>query len=309
MEGELPILIWVAVVKFFLKPAGVKVTRTKRKASSSDSSPFSEGSLSLSSDLNNLAKTSCWLRTLTHYASSTAESKLMGTAERWVEWGASIPSQTALVVPMLSVPLSFARRVTSGKHSFVWEGWSGGRRVAVKTPRSLVSGGNEKEAAVLRLVNEVGVGPELLDVVEGALAMEWCEGIPLVDFIEASRVDGCEGGGASCRRVVKELLRQCSELDRLGVVKSEGTHPERHVLVQMVGFRVVLLDFDRALCRDSQVHKNVTQTVQFLSCPRLLALLNIRGQQTVLRSLGREYSKAPSPATLQPILNVFGNAG
>jgi predicted Ser/Thr protein kinase len=93
------------------------------------------------------------------------------------------------------------------------------------------------------------------------------------------------------RKSFKNLLKQCYELDRLGITKEEMSRPLKNCIV--VKGKPVLIDFERSHKTDKP--KNVTQFCQFLmkEYPR---------KKSVLMSLAKEYKRE---AILQPLISLL----
>ena len=146
-----------------------------------------------------------------------------------------------------------------GKRSKIYTFMKGRKRFAVKVE-------DEKSGAFARLENEVrflkrlkkyNIGPKVVKCGGGFMAYEFVEGMQILEFLKNTD---------NPVPVLKEILRQCRVLDRLGINKLEMHHPLKHIFIK--GEKVVMIDFER--CYKTKKPKNVTQFCQFLlRCPCL----------------------------------------
>ena len=284
-----------------------------------------------------LRATCRWWRVAASVATAVApEALLLGAQERRARWAAgggapATATVTAAAVPRARLQATYGaarcvlvRAVHAGKHACVSTAWLPGvGRVAVKESCGVSDGALAREAAGLRRAAQAAprvLAPRLHEAAEDAVVMELVsDALPFVVFLEA-----CAAGGLRelALWAAAELLEHARALDRLGVVKGEGTHPERHVLVQMPGAagvgspaRVVLIDFDRAVVHVAPppaataaatpphrgCFKNVTQTVQFLASARVSKLLGVEPKN--LREGAQAYAADPCDVTMEAIVS------
>ncbi len=188
----------------------------------------------------------------------------------------------------------FLRRIPAGE---------GGREEVVlikrRHPRSPVDTIGQ-EAFFTALANQLGIGPRLRSYDGEELVRELVRGLELRQWLP--RVSG-----TAALRVFRSVLRQCRQLDLLGVSKLEMTRPWKHVIIRervaggkgsgrerggRVEEEAVLIDFER--CRWSRTPQNVTQFCQFLSGKGVAAALREKGVTLPsggLRELAREYKR------------------
>ncbi|MBI4439047.1 methyltransferase [Candidatus Woesearchaeota archaeon] len=189
-----------------------------------------------------------------------------------------------LLVELEKKGASAVRLFARGKRGVVYTAVYRKRKVAVKAerPDSKAKGRVSNEAAWLRRLNRKGIGPELVFAGNGFFAYRFVEGQYICDFLQA-----CSAEAAV--KVVKEVLRQCLLMDRMGVGKEEMHHPLKHIIVIKSG-KPVMIDFER--CHITVKPKNTTQFLQFLSSGRVSGLLKKKGihaEPEKLRELARDY--------------------
>lgn len=114
------------------------------------------------------------------------------------------------------------------------------------------------EAEMLRKANAVNVGPELLDVSENFLLMEFIEGTHFPQLIESMKEND---GQSHVRRVLREVLEQCYRLDEAGLDHGELSNAPKHIIVTADN-SPVLVDFETASIKRKV--SNVTSICQYL---------------------------------------------
>lgn len=169
-----------------------------------------------------------------------------------------------------------------GKRGVVFVEERDGQRVLIKrrNPKSAIDT-IANEAKFTKLLNERDIGPQFISYENGELVREFVDGEELRDWLpKATREEAV--------RVLREVLRQCRVMDRVGIDKLEMTRPWKHILI--TAGAPIMIDFER--CRETQTPKNVTQFVQFLTSTAVVALLKAKGVEMdsgALRELAKEY--------------------
>lgn len=118
--------------------------------------------------------------------------------------------------------------------------------------------GMQQEAEMLRKANAIEVGPNLLDVTENFLLMEFIEGTLLPKWVEMSSGKGTR---ARIRRVLRNVLEQCWRLDEEGLDHGELSTAPKHILVD-VNDEPCIVDFETASV--NRRVSNVTSICQYL---------------------------------------------
>lgn len=159
----------------------------------------------------------------------------------------------------------------------------------------------QEEAKMLLKANSVGVGPKLLGVSNDFLLMQFIDGVLLPEWLEKQR------GKKRIRRVLREVLEQCWQLDRVGLDHGELSHAPKHVIVngEDVPF---IVDFETASL--NRKPSNVTSICQFLFVSGLVA-------QNVAKRLGerdgaaiigflRDYKRDRTRENFERVLKACG---
>lgn len=175
------------------------------------------------------------------------------------------------------------RYFTKGHRGYIYIGKLGTKKVTikVKNPKSKASGRIKNEVQFLKILNKENIGPKLLKVTNDYFIYEFVEGNFFPQFIK-------DADKPTIIKTIKDLLKQCYEMDKLNINKEEMHHPNKHIIINS---KPTLLDFERA--NKSKKPHNLTQFCQYLSTmkPELKkrkVFVNI----TKLRELSRDYKKS-----------------
>jgi len=134
--------------------------------------------------------------------------------------------------------------------------------------------GMQHEAEMLRKANAIEVGPNLFDVTENFLLMEFIEGPLLPKWVEMS---SGKGTTARIRQVLRNVLEQCWRLDEEGLDHGELSTAPKHILVRM-NDEPCIVDFETASV--NRRVSNVTSICQYL-------FLGSRVAKMIKRKLGK----------------------
>ena len=162
--------------------------------------------------------------------------------------------------------------------------------------------GMQQEAEMLRKANAVKVGPNLFDVTENFLLMEYIEGTLLPRWVVLSSGKGTR---ARIRRVLQDVLEQCWRLDEEGLDHGELSTAPKHILVD-VSDEPCIVDFETASV--NRRVSNVTSICQYL-------FLGSHVAKMIKRKLGkidkaqliealRNYKQRRTRENLETILNT-----
>lgn len=155
--------------------------------------------------------------------------------------------------------------------------------IKVKNPDAAVDT-LENEARHLRILNKKGIGPKFIkyeDYKGRKLYREFIEGVKIKDFLEQ------EKDKRKIISVLKQVLKQCREMDLLGVDKKELTNPYKDILITKQD-KAVMIDFER--CRETKKPKNVTQFLQYIARNKeVLKNKGVRIDKKELIKLGKKY--------------------
>lgn len=138
--------------------------------------------------------------------------------------------------------------LTHGKHGVLWTAKLADEKVVVKAQQGFASPSVQviKEARMLQEVNKIGLGPRYIRHDDVHVVMSYVDGRPF------HKVD-------HSLALLQELMRQCYELDKIGISKEELRRPRSNILV---GEDVVMIDFERS--HYDPTPRNVTQYSGFL---------------------------------------------
>jgi len=114
------------------------------------------------------------------------------------------------------------------------------------------------EGEMLKRANAVKVGPQMLEVSENFLLMEFIEGIHFPKWIESLNGNDVQ---SRIRRVLHVALEQCYRLDEAGLDHGELSNAPKHILVD-ANDQPFLVDFETASINRRVA--NVTSICQYL---------------------------------------------
>jgi len=111
------------------------------------------------------------------------------------------------------------------------------------------------EAKMLKIANNVNVGPKLITFSKNCIVWEYIDGIPLNIFL------GNKKNWDKLRYVLKNLLFQAYSLDKIGLTHLELSRPINHILITK-DYKPVIIDFETATLRSRK--KNLSQILNFM---------------------------------------------
>lgn len=157
------------------------------------------------------------------------------------------------------------------------------------------------EAKLLKLANEVGVGPRLIQFDDNIVAMEYLDGFGIGEWILNIVKDA-----QILKRVIQYTLENCFRLDCLGLDHGELTDISRHVVVNNNAIPT-LIDFESGSL--NRRVSNVTSATQSMFvnpalASRIHAIYDSPNLSTLIPEL-RIYKHNPSYETFQRLLNVL----
>jgi release factor glutamine methyltransferase len=186
--------------------------------------------------------------------------------------------------------------VASGKHGVVFKGDFEGKVVGmkIKNDASAAPAMIVKEAANLKRVNAVNVGPKYICHEENYIMYEFASGMVWRGWYPTAEFD-------SIKAVLVDVLEQCKRMDEIGFEKTEMTNPYKHIIVGSVP---IMIDFERGKLGSHS--SNVTQFLQYLVRPEMSAILfahNVSLSSEDVIRLGKYYSEDSS--VFEHIVNYF----
>jgi putative serine/threonine protein kinase len=113
----------------------------------------------------------------------------------------------------------------------------------------------QQEAKMLKKANSVHVGPRLLCVSKNFLLMQFIDGDLLPKWLDK------QIGKTVVRKVLREVLEQCWQLDIAGLDHGELSHAPKHIIIDKSDVPFIV-DFETASL--NRKPSNVTSICQFL---------------------------------------------
>ena len=160
----------------------------------------------------------------------------------------------------------------------------------------------ESEARLLRLANEIAVGPKLIASSKNFMIMEYLDGKKIIDWI--SELKG-RGSAAKLRSAIKKVLEDCYNLDKIHLDHGELSHIHKHVIV---GRSISIIDFESASV--NRRTSNVTSATQSIfigsGIAKLVKKIIKEPQKQLLIASLRKYKKDQSRKNFEGILGVLG---
>ena len=158
------------------------------------------------------------------------------------------------------------------------------------------------EARLLRLANEVGVGPKLVESSRNFIIMEYLEGKRIIDWIRELKG---RGSSAKLKSVIKKILEDCYNLDKIHLDHGELSHIHKHVIV---GESVCIIDFESASV--NRRPSNVTSATQSIfigsGIAKLIKKIVKQPQKKKLIASLRKYKNDQSRKNFEGVLRVLG---
>ena len=168
--------------------------------------------------------------------------------------------------------------------------------IKVKRKESSAIERMRNESNWLKILNKKNIGPRFLFSGEDYLVYEFVEGEFILDWIK-------DNNKKDIQKVLIAVLKQCFELDQLGVNKEEMHHPLKHIIITKNN-HPVLLDFER--CSRAEKVKNVTQFVEFISRMRD-ELKDFKIDVEQLRTLAKTYKNDINTKSLEIIIKYLSS--
>ncbi|MFH1682793.1 MAG: hypothetical protein ABIA37_03270, partial [Candidatus Woesearchaeota archaeon] len=168
-------------------------------------------------------------------------------------------------------------------------------KVAIKVKRkeSFAVDRIRNEVEWLKLLNQEGIGPQLLFSGENFMVYQFIEGEFILDFMSKNKENK-----KKVNNVLIDVLKQCLKMDQLGVNKEEMHHPYKHIITttDSLGDKPILIDFERCYSTDNP--HNVTQFGDFLLGSGLV------DKEKMIKLL-REYKKERIIENYNKIVNLI----
>jgi len=111
-----------------------------------------------------------------------------------------------------------------------------------------------KEAKFLKLANKVNVGPKVIDSSKNFIIMEYVQGKRIIDWVRDLKG---RGSAAKLRAIIRKVLEDCYNLDKIHLDHGELSYIHKHVIV---GESPCIIDFESASV--NRRTSNVTSATQ-----------------------------------------------
>jgi release factor glutamine methyltransferase len=217
-------------------------------------------------------------------------------------------TKTPLLRELQRQELEQIRYLTSGKRGMIFTGYLEKSKrikthfakkekikvgIKIKKEQSQAQNTIANEAYWLRTLNKYQIGPRYLFHNQNYVVYKFIEGEFILDWI-------INNDKSKILNVLRQILQQCREMDRLQVNKEELHHPYKHILITADN-QPVMLDFER--CSKTEKPQNVTQCIEFFSrMANDLSKKEIVLNKEELRELAQEYKDTYSEKAFQEIL-------
>ncbi|TLY05291.1 MAG: serine/threonine protein kinase [Thaumarchaeota archaeon] len=179
----------------------------------------------------------------------------------------------------------------------------GKKEVALKI-RRIDSSRSEmgNEAKLLKLANQVNVGPKLIDSSKNFIIMEYVEGKKIIDWVKELKG---KGSAAKLKATVRKVLDDCYNLDRIRLDHGELSYIHKHVIV---GNSPCIIDFESA--STNRRTSNVTSATQSIFIGSGLANLvkkitRVPDRKRLIASL-KKYKHDQSRKNFDVVLKILG---
>ncbi len=194
------------------------------------------------------------------------------------------------------------RYFARGKRGIVFTAIYKEKKIAVKinNPQSQALMRMENEARYIEFLNEKKIGPKLLLHGGGFLAYKFVEGDVIGDFLAKSDKKSIIG-------VIKKVMDQLYEMDKLKINKQEMSHPQKHIIIAKNN-NPALIDFEK--CKYVLNPSNATQFCDFLTSEyvsQILSSKNISIKKYELINAARSYKRNQNNRTYKTIIKLIEN--
>jgi putative serine/threonine protein kinase len=156
------------------------------------------------------------------------------------------------------------------------------------------------EAEMLTKANEANVGPKLVGVSKNFLLMQLIDGELLPNWLKTGRHP------TEIKAVLEEILKQCFQLDKIGLDHGELVKAPKHVIVDHKG-KPWIVDFETA--SNSRKTANVSAICHFLFLSpgevahKVIALTGEKDSKLIIAAL-RNYRKDRNEKSFEAVLQA-----
>ncbi len=160
----------------------------------------------------------------------------------------------------------------------------------------------QSEARLLRLANEVDVGPRVIDSSKNFMVMEYVKGKKIIDWVR--ELNG-RGSAAKLRSTIRKVLEDCHSLDKIRLDHGELSYIHKHIIV---GRLPCIIDFESASV--NRKTSNVTSATQGIFIGSGLSsvvkkIIKVPSTKQMIKSL-KKYKHDQSRENFDELLQVLG---
>ena len=160
----------------------------------------------------------------------------------------------------------------------------------------------KNESKLLKLANNVNVGPKLIDVSKNFVLMEYLEGEKIGQWVKTLRG---KGSSKKTKWVIKQILEDCFRLDQMGFDHGELSSISKHVIIGKS--KATIIDFESS--STNRRVSNVTSATQAIFIAsgiskKIHRIYKIPPKQKIIDVL-REYKKENNRESFDKILNIL----
>ncbi|MGI0045655.1 MAG: serine/threonine protein kinase [Nitrosotalea sp.] len=160
----------------------------------------------------------------------------------------------------------------------------------------------QPEARLLKLANEVNVGPRVIDSSKNFIVMEYLEGKKIIDWIK--ELNG-KGSAAKLKATIRKVLEDCYSLDKICLDHGELSYIHKHVII---GRSPCIIDFESASV--NRRTSNVTSATQGIFIGSGLSsivkkIIKVPSTKQMIESL-KKYKHDQSRENFDKLLKVLG---
>ncbi|MEK6974508.1 MAG: hypothetical protein AABW41_04715 [Nanoarchaeota archaeon] len=193
-----------------------------------------------------------------------------------------------------------AKLFAKGKRSYIYVKKIENKIIAYKVAIDIKRTMNviKNETRFLKMLNKYKIGPKLIDHNKSYVAYEFVSGMPILEWAKKANKLGII-------KVLKNLMKQCFVMDKLGINKKELHHPIKHIIIK--DELPVMIDFER--CYYTKNPKNLSQFSQFLIYGKFSGVLkekNIRLDEKKFMGNIKKYKKNLNLGSFLEVINSLG---
>lgn len=160
----------------------------------------------------------------------------------------------------------------------------------------------KSEEKFLRLANKVNVGPKVIDSSKNFIIMEYLEGRKIIDWV--GDLKG-RGSAAKLRIIIKKVLEDCYNLDKIHLDHGELSYIHKHVIVGKIP---CIIDFESASV--NRRTSNVTSATQSIFIGSGLSnmvkkIIKVPNRKDLIESL-KKYKHDQTRENFDEVLRVLG---